>query len=190
MKTIFTIEGQVIRAALLCAAKNDARYYLNGVMVNTIDNVLVGTNGHVLYKNEIYVERECNSEKEYILESFKVPMSVLEVVITIEDDANVALVTMYDKKKNKSMIEVNLIDGRFPDYKRALPAPTDKAEISECGFTGEYLSLVDKVFPKSVVRFDFKSNSRVIVQAQIYSNKEYIINRDRGMLLVANANIK
>jgi hypothetical protein len=48
------LPSQTLAAARLCQAKNDVRYYLNGVYIN--HNTIVSTNGHVMfvgpYRNE------------------------------------------------------------------------------------------------------------------------------------------
>ena len=55
-----------LKAVLLAAAKNDIRYYLNGVCID--NNKLIGTNGHLLIKFNI---EDCNY-KSLIIPRFEV----------------------------------------------------------------------------------------------------------------------
>ncbi|EMA5890781.1 hypothetical protein U3Y45_004860, partial [Salmonella enterica] len=44
------IQSKLIRAALVCAAKNDVRYYLNGLHITA--KYIEATNGHVALRIE------------------------------------------------------------------------------------------------------------------------------------------
>tara|TARA_R110000868_G_scaffold148578_1_gene370569 strand:+ start:749 stop:1393 length:645 start_codon:yes stop_codon:yes gene_type:complete len=137
-----TIDHSVIKALLICAAKQDVRYYLNGVLVDARANgdvILVTTDGHRLLAYPVAVDAiEALAPGEYVI-----PREALEAVkpckagrhvlpITIE------IVTAPDQPdpertgvtiKGKTSITVTgatstvtpLIDGKFPDWRRVMP---------------------------------------------------------------------
>ena len=51
--TTLNIPARSFAAALKCAAKNDVRFYLNGVYLDLPKGRIVGTNGHVMFVGKI-----------------------------------------------------------------------------------------------------------------------------------------
>ena len=47
MKHIATVPAALVKAAMLFQAKNDVRYYLNGIMITK--SHIVATDGHVMF---------------------------------------------------------------------------------------------------------------------------------------------
>jgi len=136
-----TIDHSVIKALLICAAKQDVRYYLKGVCVDAraSDVTLVTTDGHRMLAYPVATDAiEALTVGQYII-----PREALEAVkpckagrvtlpITIE------IVTAPDQPdperggvtiKGKTSITVTgatsavtaPIDGKFPDWRRVLP---------------------------------------------------------------------
>ena len=46
--TTITIETHVLKAHLIIAPKNDVRFYLNGILVDTVNRRIVSTDGHCM----------------------------------------------------------------------------------------------------------------------------------------------
>lgn len=136
-----TIDHNTIKALLICAAKQDLRYYLKGVLVDAraSDVTLVTTDGHRMLAYPVATDAiEALAPGQYII-----PREALEAVkpckagrvtlpITIE------IVTAPDQPdperggvtiKGKTSITVTgatsavtaPIDGKFPDWRRVLP---------------------------------------------------------------------
>lgn len=142
------VSYQNLESAQLCKAKNDVRYYLNGVAFLP-DGRISSTNGHVAF-----IAEGCSSSrkmKDTII--FNIPRKPITKYEYALIDDQLSIITYFDVNDVKlavSMAEV--IDGRYPDVDRLFnqfkEAPCDKI-----GFNADYLSLIgriSKVFsPKS-----------------------------------------
>lgn len=123
-----TIDHSVIKALLICAAKQDVRYYLKGVCVDARANgdvVLVATDGHRMLAYPVAADAiEALAPGEYII-----PREALEAVkpckagrttlpITIEIDVARRL---ENKITGATSAITPLIDGKYPDWRRVIP---------------------------------------------------------------------
>jgi len=123
-----TIDHSVIKSLLICAAKQDVRYYLKGVCVDARANgdvVLVTTDGHRLLAYPVATDAiEALTVGQYII-----PREALEAVkpckagrrvlpITIEIDTAKGL---ENNITGATSVVTSLIDGKFPDWRRVLP---------------------------------------------------------------------
>jgi DNA polymerase-3 subunit beta len=105
-------------------AQQDVRYYLNGLMLEVSANILraVATDGHRL----AYCEKETNADIADIKQVILPRKGVLELVRLLNDsDEKVKIIL----GSNHLQVEFDglrltskLIDGRFPDYNRVMPA--------------------------------------------------------------------
>jgi DNA polymerase-3 subunit beta len=102
------------------SAKDDVRYYLNGVFLTSNGGTItaVASNGHRLAKNEI----------EVVCEPFSaiVPSNA---VASIKKTANGSTITLSVGERSIAVstesenLEAKLIEGKFPDFNRVIPAP-------------------------------------------------------------------
>lgn len=142
-----------LRAALCIAAKQDIRYYLNGVYVecDSIRTRVVGTNGHMLYVED-YMPGEPNTWQGTMI----VPRAILEMVtkgfhnldvawITVKEQDDTGHVTRATIKTGAVMndIEFAAINGVFPDYTRVIPSAVETPVPAQ--FNPEYIALFAKV---------------------------------------------
>ena len=136
----FSIPNDAIKALLLAAAKNDVRYYLNGVCldVRAHDAVAVTTNGHILLAVPVALADDSPAlvPGEYIiprdaLENIKPTHKALPVTIeiitpaptpdpdrpgvTIRKPATAAI------SAGGAVAHTPLVDGRFPEWRRVVP---------------------------------------------------------------------
>lgn len=141
-----TIEHSIIKALLICAAKQDLRYYLQGVCVDARANgdvTLVTTDGHRMLAYPVAVDAiESLAPGQYII-----PREALEAVkpakagrttlpITIEID----VAHGRDNKITGATSTVTpLIDGKFPDWRRVMPASVSN-ELAQynCDYVGDF----------------------------------------------------
>jgi DNA polymerase-3 subunit beta len=153
-----TIDHSIIKALLICAAKHDVRYYLNGVSVDARANgdvVLVATDGHRLLAYPVAVDNiEALAPGEYIipreaLEAVK-PAKVGRTTLPIHIDIVTAPDTPDPERvgvtiKGKTSITVTgatsavtaPIDGQYPNWRRIVPASTS-GEIAQ--FNADYVA--------------------------------------------------
>lgn len=124
------ISEEVLKSAMLYKAKNDVRYYLEGLYIDY--NTIVATNGHICFRAPIE-----SDEQRIIKFQGKLPTKFKECVITgdiaefTDDNLNVV-----------AKLGVETVDAHYPVYKRLY---NDRVNaISEIGIRGDYLQLLGK----------------------------------------------
>ena len=123
-----------IKAVMLAAAKNDIRYYLNGVMVR--NGEMAATNGHMV----LMVKSESiKSDGEYIIDNGTLKM-LLTAHKGIKGDTRIEVVDSVAITGN-SKISITPVDGKFPDVNRVIPQEPS-GEIAH--FNAEYLLACQK----------------------------------------------
>jgi DNA polymerase-3 subunit beta len=120
-------------AMLNLAAKEDVRYYLNGVMVETSEPGFVrylATNGHQmgLYREKSQSTESLNATEIILpaekLKMIKLPKYITHGILTVEDaviEHNVEKPRKCSLQYEDITLQFEEIQGRFPDYKRVLP---------------------------------------------------------------------
>ena len=123
-----------IKAVMLAAAKEDVRYYLNGVMVR--NGELAATNGHMAL---IIKSDSIKSDGEYIIDN-----DTLKKIVTahkgIKGGNRVEVIDSVTTT-GSSKISITPVDGKFPDVNRVIPQETS-GEIAH--FDYEYLLTCQK----------------------------------------------
>jgi hypothetical protein len=114
-----SIQASAIRAATICAAKKDIRYYLQGVYINVAHRyyaTVCGTDGHVLFAGRATIE---NMAGDLLPFNMIVP---LDVVKKIDKKAHAVILELLpDGTYLLDGTRFTPLDGRFPDYKRVIP---------------------------------------------------------------------
>lgn len=158
--TTIKIEGNVYNALRTVTATDDeVRYYLRGMLVDVGHELLVATDGHRLLT---YPIDQKQSEYAKDLPDRIVSMSSRkadregQIVVEINDDPQSvdymhAVVTLYSKTGKQKWRElVEVIDGKFPDYRRVLPdRPSEKIATAALTYNPVLIgSVVDALTPK------------------------------------------
>lgn len=122
---------RLIERTHFAMAQQDVRYYLNGLMLEFGEGQLraVATDGHRLALNECEAQVSAGEMQQIIVPR----KGIVELQRLLEDsDGDVTLEVgtnhLRVKVRDVSMTS-KLIDGRFPDYERVLPAQSDKQVI-------------------------------------------------------------
>jgi DNA polymerase-3 subunit beta len=116
-------------------AQQDVRYYLNGLLLETEGKILraVATDGHRLALSEAELETKAKTNQQVILPR----KGVLELQRILGGDGNVdlAIGTSHVRAQIGDIrFTSKLIDGRFPEYGRVIPAnPTKQVEADREG---------------------------------------------------------
>ncbi len=103
-------------------AQQDIRYYLNGLLIEVIDNHLniVGTDGHRLSFTS--TELKQNYEKQEVILPRKTVIELIKLLDESEEDVEIE---MSANQVNFTFSNIKLIskiiDGKFPDYNRVIP---------------------------------------------------------------------
>ncbi|EOX9818562.1 hypothetical protein I3B46_14520 [Providencia sp. 2.29] len=131
------IQTHLLRAALVCVAKNDPRYYLQGVHINS--KHIEATNGHVALR----MEHGIKTRKNVILEfRGKIPAKAETTEIVFAKEP-------YAVHRDSKGVRVGFTaivshsDARFPDLNRVIPT---KFEMCTPYFQAAYLAYPEKMF--------------------------------------------
>ncbi|MET0047174.1 MAG: DNA polymerase III subunit beta [Sedimenticola sp.] len=114
-------------------AQQDVRYYLNGMLMEISSGMIraVATDGHRLALSEAQCEIESGVDVQVILPR----KAVLELGRLLEDSDETVEVDISSNhirlKMGDTSFTSKLIDGKFPDYQRVIPANTDKVVATE-----------------------------------------------------------
>lgn len=140
------IETHLLRAATKFQAKNDIRYYLNGIHLN--HGKIEATNGHVAVILDTGEENDADKIISFV---GTIPKKASKTKLCFNDDfENIAI--HYDHNGLKIDAQLfNVIDGRFPNVERVKPKKlkTDKFPALQT----EYLALMHKAFEASSKNF-------------------------------------
>lgn len=131
------IQSKLLRAALVCAAKNDVRYYLCGLHITP--KHIEATNGHVALRMEHGIRTKKN-----IIVQFEgpVPAKAETTELVFNKEAFAIHRDAFDCRI--SITGIRLIDGGFPDMERVIPK---KFNLSiHPAILAEYLSYPEKMF--------------------------------------------
>lgn len=129
MKAIL-IPKNSLKAMSLLASKQDIRYYLNGVLVESTSEHtrLVATDGHLLGVFQ-------TSETAHNDEAFSIIIPN-EIIAKLDKQDN--FLSCVDGKWNIDGISFTPVDGKFPDYMRVLPVKPASGETAQ--FNHEFIT--------------------------------------------------
>lgn len=150
----------LLESAMIFQAKNDVRYYLNGVCFKA-DGRVCSTDGHRAF---VGGKHEGDFKDDVILSITKSPTKKYDYAEIYTDTGIVNYHTDTTLLIGVGLCEV--IDGRFPDIDRIIPK--EKSPTDRIGFNAKYLADVEKsakLFnPKySSVLFELNGNTNATV---------------------------
>ncbi|HLQ26741.1 MAG TPA: DNA polymerase III subunit beta [Acidiferrobacterales bacterium] len=123
---------ELLEKTHFCMAQQDVRYYLNGLLLELLaPNQLwaVATDGHRLALGKTTLDAGINGEKQIIIPR----KGVQEIIRFLEDTNETAEVQLSSNHLRINLKELTftskLIDGRFPDYNKVIPAAHTKQII-------------------------------------------------------------
>jgi DNA polymerase-3 subunit beta len=126
---------QLIDATHFAMAQQDVRYYLNGLMLELAGSRLraVATDGHRLSLADIEAELKVDEPVQVIVPR----KGISELLRLLDDSDQPAQVELGSNHVRVSLPGITftskLIDGRFPDYERVIPADSGKPITANCG---------------------------------------------------------
>lgn len=154
------ISKLLLEGALMFQAKNDVRYYLNGICFMP-DGRVASTDGHRMFVGGKHDNKLTDS---VIVSVSKSPIKRYDYAVL---DTKTKMVTYHDDTELMVGAGIcNIIDGRFPDIDRVIPKQTSPTE--QIGFNAKYLADVEKCAklfnPKfESVRFELNGNTNAAV---------------------------
>lgn len=154
------ISKLLLEGALMFQAKQDVRYYLNGICFMP-DGRVAATDGH---RAMIASKHENKLKDNVIVSVSKSPTKRYAYALL---DTKTGIVNYHDEHEIMVGAGIcNMIDGRFPDVDRVIPKQTSPTE--QIGFNAKYLADVEKLAklfnPKyESVRFELNGNTSAAV---------------------------
>ncbi|HGZ2415800.1 TPA: hypothetical protein ACOJA7_002372 [Citrobacter freundii] len=115
-----TVKRAEYLSALTCAGVKDVRYYLNGIFFDA-EGFIVGTDGHRLFCGKATTE----GESAIINVKAKPPAKFDHVVV---DTENRSATFIDDKAQEVLTSPIDIIDGRYPDWRRVSHFKPGKVE--------------------------------------------------------------
>ena len=136
-----TLKTSVLRAALICAAKKDLRYYLQGVCVSINHPqiaMVYGTDGHILFAGQ------CQIDVIDALASYGFQIIIpSDTIKAIDKKAEfIDLETIDGGAKDYYLLgnaRFQAIDARYPDISRVVPSRDLFSELKPSNFDPELL---------------------------------------------------
>ena len=132
-----------LKAAAMCAAKNEIRIFLNGVCIdikNDSQLVVIGTNGYIAFIGVENYEGEWGGKPEQII----IPIDAINAALKNRDKKidYIVLEKINTEKMSLGNVLFNPIDANYPDYARAIPkVKSVKTGIGH--YPHEYLKILD-----------------------------------------------
>ena len=154
------ISKLLLEGALMFQAKQDVRYYLNGICFMP-DGRVAATDGH----RAMIASKHENKLKDNVIVSVSKSPTKRYAYALLDTETNIA--TYHDE--HDAMVGAGIcseIDGNYPDIDRVIQKQTAPAE--QIGFNAKYLADVEKLAklfnPKfEAVRFELNGNTSAAV---------------------------
>lgn len=120
---------EVLDTTSFAISNDELRPSMTGLLIDFEGDKtkFVSTNGHILAKYEIDEKLDIGTSGSVIIP--KRPLSVLKEILSIYDEVAVQVSENMDRiyfKAEKMMINIRLIDEKFPDYEGAIPKENPK----------------------------------------------------------------
>jgi hypothetical protein len=163
------ISSKQLRAAKLCQAKNDIRYYLNGIHI--YKNKIEATDGHMA----VQMTMSKRIRRDIILNiNGAIPKKAISSVFVFGKENIVKNYDIFGVLLN--VLVVDVIDGKFPDLKRVIPT---KFKSVDCiGVNTSYIGLFGKMFECrwgdiAKLQFTSKNGTMMLTSNSVSVNFEY-----------------
>ncbi|AWK84626.1 DNA polymerase III subunit beta [Photobacterium damselae] len=172
----FTCDAEVVigmlKRTMYATGKKDVRAYLNSVMVQTINNCLfvVGTDGHRLAANREMLHGESVNDCQILI-----PVHAVSVLTRLSEPSDKITISISESrvefKWGTLVYRTNLVDAKYPDIRRVIPAPSNKkAVVNRIEFIDVLSRLIvilaGEVAPK--VKLNFANN---VIQLTTVNNE-------------------
>lgn len=132
-----SILADLISRVRYAAAKSDVRPYLNGILINGEDGCLtvVGTDGHRMSMAWSPVNISCNAI---------IPNDAVDRILKLLGDVSLSIDAGALTARTKDVeLTTKLVDGKYADWKKAIPQNNDKTlEIEQSILLGQLKRLV------------------------------------------------
>lgn len=167
---------QLLERTQFSMAQQDVRYYLNGLLLETGGQKLraVATDGHRLALSELALDEEVGRETQVIVPR----KGVLELSRLLGEEGTVAMLIGANHVQVEAgdiRLVSKLIDGRFPDYQRVIPAEASNQLSADRSLLRQALQRAAILSNEKYrgVRLELSTNS-IVIQANNPEQEEAI----------------
>jgi DNA polymerase III subunit beta len=164
---------RLIEKTQFAMAQQDVRYYLNGMLLEIQDGDIrtVATDGHRLALSQSLGAVNKDMEIQVILPR-KAVIELGRLLKDKEEEIKIELSNSYIKVLMEGAVFTSkLIDGRFPEYQRVMPAGSDKEVVAEKNTLRQSLSRASILSNEKYrgIRFSLQSN---LLQLQAHNPEQ------------------
>ena len=147
-----------------CMANQDVRYYLNGLLFDTVGNKItcVATDGHRLAIMSTEIDHSINEQQ--IIIPRKGVSELYRLLVDSDDSCEIELNSSFLQVKfDNTIFTAKLIDGRFPDYTRVIP---------DIDSTNKIMEVDRELLKQALIRTSVLSNEKYRgIRFQLSENK-------------------
>lgn len=167
----FSITPQNFNAVMACSAINDVRFYLNTFFIDTTNNRMVATNGHVLAyaavekiedgQPDAAPDKHSADLQGFLFERLPRPISNKGDLVVIDCANLVALFRAGTGRDKESQLE--FCDAKYPDYTSVLYNNQHNA-VERIAFNAEYIAKPARWagFDYCLAKFEFNDPRKTI----------------------------
>lgn len=146
MSATINVPVSIIAAASYAMAKEDIRYYLNGMMIEKSPHGgvrVVATNGHHM----IAIRAAGATIKQRVKSQYIIPRKTIEAIVKAGKsggmvDFKISSNRSFSARVEETTFHGDLIDGKFTDWERAMP--DDDSLSGPAEIAGHYIESVIK----------------------------------------------
>lgn len=152
-----SIPADDLKAVLPFKSTQDIRYYLNGVLVEKVETggcILVATNGHILvamHSPGAFIDQtRILTVSDGLSDAMR---KVDDIQRTVEVAGAKGRVTLYARGQEVFIQPREpFIDGKFPDWRKVVPATENLEPGLAAAISSEYLATLKRAIPRSQQR--------------------------------------
>ena len=129
---IITVPTAMLKAALICASTEQARYYLNGVYVDP-KGFLVSTDGHRLFCATIDIDAD-----QAPFDGWIIPREAIKQALTGHKAETIEVT-----QTRVGVVSCKPVDAQYPDWRRVIPAGDPSGVVAQ--FNPAYVADFGKI---------------------------------------------
>lgn len=144
-------ETNTLKALIEMAAKQDVRYYLNGILIESDSRAMVATDGVALMATwsdpDKLDDQGADADGLAIGEHVMLPRDIAVSAVKLAGKNPHMELTKRDGKYYLDNLQFTPIEGRYPDWRRIIPGSTIfDADHAPGQFNPDYLSTIKKAY--------------------------------------------
>lgn len=171
----FRLSANCVKSAMVTMAKNDVRYYLNGLLIG--DKKIVSTDGHRM--TVIECEQADFEPKIFAIKGNLLKSACECEFVFIGEDHGVIMTRSAGKQEQDKVVKFSVVDGRFPDWRRVMPQGKP-IKVEKVGFNIGYVADINKTAQHlgnsySIGAFTFYGGEKAAIEISTGEHKATVV---------------